>query len=104
MEKQFTQKDGISLKEYFEMRLESVKIATELARESLEKRLEGMNEFRQSMKDQANNFVTRVEYKTLYEKMEDLKEMVNKRPTWLMTFVFLIMSFLLGIVAKNFFE
>jgi demethoxyubiquinone hydroxylase (CLK1/Coq7/Cat5 family) len=34
--------------------------------------------------------------------IQDVKDTINKRPTWLMTFVFLILSFLLGLLATHF--
>ena len=74
-----THKDAVSLKDYFDdkflasdkalilafeslkIRLESIDKATEVARVSMEKRLDGMNEFRDALKDQAGKFVTRAE-------------------------------------------
>lgn len=42
-----------------EERLRATEKAVELARVGIEKRLEGMNEFRETLKDQASRFVTR---------------------------------------------
>ena len=65
--------DEITLREYFDMRIDSVISHNEskysqldkalgIALDSLNKRLEGMNEFRESLKDQSAKFVTRIEY------------------------------------------
>jgi hypothetical protein len=96
--------DNVSLKEYFEAKFDGLREATNLARESMEKRLEGMNEFRSALKDQTAKFITRVEYEVLDKKIEEVKDAVNKRPTWLMTFIFLIMSFLLGLLVTHFLQ
>ena len=44
-----------------DIRYEAIQDATELARKAMEKRLDGMNEFRDTLKDQAGKFVTRSE-------------------------------------------
>ena len=49
----------VPLKEHMETRLASLEKASELARVTLEKRLEGMNEFREQLRSQASLFVTR---------------------------------------------
>jgi len=54
-------KEAVSLKEHFDSRLKSIEKSTDLAARTLEKRLEGMNEFRDTLKDQASRFVTREE-------------------------------------------
>lgn len=60
----FTHEDGVSLKEYFEARFDAMDKALKLAQEANESRLEGMNEFRKAMSDQAGHFVTRMEADT----------------------------------------
>ena len=52
----------VSLKDYFDARLTAMDEAVSLARESMETRLEGMNEFRTSLKEQADKFITRLEH------------------------------------------
>jgi uncharacterized membrane protein len=49
------------LKLYFDVRFNASEKAKELAYATLEKRLEAMNEFRDTLKDQAGNFITRKE-------------------------------------------
>jgi len=51
----------ISLKEFFLHKLEEQERSLTLARQSLEKRLEGMNEFRAQLQKQEGTFVTRKE-------------------------------------------
>ncbi len=67
----FTYQDGISLRDYFDTKIESIKTATDLAREGMEKRLEGMNEFRNSLKDQSNSFIPRSEINIIINKIND---------------------------------
>ena len=61
----------VSLKEYTEARLRAVEKATDLAANTLEKRLEGMNEFRQALKSQSSTFVTRTEVDVQIAKIHD---------------------------------
>ena len=70
---------NVSLKEHIESRLQALEKATEEAKKTLEKRLEGMNEFRSQLKDQAGTFITRVEF-------EAFKEAMNSR------FIYVIIS------------
>ena len=51
----------VSLKEHIEARLAALEQATRVASDSMEHRLDGMNEFRSTLKDQAAKFVTRDE-------------------------------------------
>jgi hypothetical protein len=66
--------DDVSLKEHVESRLMALEKATVLAARTLEKRLEGMNEFRDALKNQAGLFATRSEVQIQVEKLgEDIK-------------------------------
>ena len=71
-------KEGVTLKEYFDAQIENVKQATELARESMEKRLDGMNEFRDTLKDQAGKFITRQEYEDKHKSLEDRQDRTER--------------------------
>jgi len=55
-------------------RVESIQRETETARLSMEKRLDGMNEFRTALKDQAHDFITRKEYDVSCKDIADLKK------------------------------
>lgn len=68
----YTQAQGIGLKEYvdneFKMcreiratRLAAMDKALEMAHDTMETRLTGMNEFRETLRDQASKFITRNE-------------------------------------------
>ena len=56
---------------FFESRIESLERATRTASDQMDKRLEGMNEFRETLREQAATFVTRTE-------LEARKEMVDR--------------------------
>ena len=74
-----TDEDYVSLKEYFDMRLKHIEetmnerlvsqaSAVKIAHDAVERRLESMNEFRQSLTDQNKTFVSLAEfdaYKTM---------------------------------------
>ena len=61
----------VSLKEHVESRLVALEKATDLAARTLEKRLEGMNEFREALKNQTSLFVTRTEIDIQLSKIND---------------------------------
>ena len=60
--------DGISLKEFILMKMDAVETATKISREGMNHRLESMNEFRDTLKDQAKDFVTRNELESILDK------------------------------------
>jgi hypothetical protein len=77
-----TEKEVVSLEKYLETRLEDQRVffdsridaiekATCEATLSLNKRLEGMNEFRAALKDQNSTFLPRNEYEVQHEKLEN---------------------------------
>ncbi len=55
------EKDIGGVREYVDIRFQQAERSTDLARSEMERRLEGMNEFRDTLKDQAARFVTREE-------------------------------------------
>jgi|GEM_PF-5519657 hypothetical protein len=68
----YSKEQGITLEHYFDRvmgdckdgcngRFISMEKAVDTAKESMEKRLDSMNEFRDALKDQASRFVTRTE-------------------------------------------
>jgi hypothetical protein len=66
--------DTVPLKEHIESRIAALENATTIAAENMEKRLDGMNEFRAQLKDQANTFISRNEYVLTIEKLiSDIK-------------------------------
>ena len=64
----------ISLHEYFEMRFRNMEIATDKAYQSMERRLESMNEFRAQLKDQNAQFVTKEEHQRILDDIQILRE------------------------------
>lgn len=78
-------RDIVSLKEYFLKLLEvrdreqekqraADQNAMEFARDAMDKRLEGMNEFRDTLRDQASRFVTREQLESLKEEVRNLQK------------------------------
>lgn len=83
-QQQFTLKDGQALEKFLLTRIEALeKMAritsdameksTELARHGLEKRLDGMNEIREQLRDQADTFVTGVEHEALCARIDRME-------------------------------
>jgi len=60
----------LDLKEYMDLKFNNIEKSTCLAQDNLNARLESMNEFRNSMKDQASNFITRNEHELLITKID----------------------------------
>jgi hypothetical protein len=60
-----------SMREFFESKIQAIETATKIAYETMERRLEGMNEFRDTLRDQAGKFVTRSEIDVVREAIED---------------------------------
>ena len=50
-----------AIQQQLDRRIVDANHATDLARQQMDKRLEGMNEFRQQLSEQANRFITREE-------------------------------------------
>lgn len=59
----------VTLRHYVEQRFEQHQRALDLATQAMEKRLDGMNEFRQSLRDQSVLFLTRAEYDGKHEAL-----------------------------------
>jgi hypothetical protein len=76
--KEYIDSNVSTLKEYLNVQIEALKHATLIAKESMEKRLDSMNEFRETLKDQTNSFIPRQEYKesifSLQKQVDDLKQ------------------------------
>ena len=76
-----SKESGISLKEYFDdkfdflkkymdVRFNAVDISTKLAADMLDVRLASMNEFRETLTDQASGFITRTEHCAMMQKYD----------------------------------
>jgi hypothetical protein len=74
--------DGVALKDYVDTRFEAVCKDIEKSETALNKRLEGMNEFRDTLKDQAGQFLTRAEFdiahKVLIDDMRECRDFMAK--------------------------
>jgi hypothetical protein len=92
MSKVIKKREIVSLREYIDLRIKNVEDATEFARlamekavelasNSMEKRLDSMNEFREALKDQSAKFITIDQHNTLIKALDDkyteLKDKIN---------------------------
>ena len=72
--------ENISLKEFITDKFQTLEKNMDLSRISMDKRLDGMNEFRQQLKDQNGTFITKTDYEgrhlTLETKIEALEKIV----------------------------
>lgn len=66
----------VSLKEYFDAKFEALKTATQLARENLEHRLEGLNELRKQVVADRTQFATREMVERLQKDVSDMARSV----------------------------
>jgi polyphosphate kinase len=64
----------VELKNYMDIKFESIEKSTCLAQENLNTRLESMNEFRNSLKDQTAQYITRVEHEALKTQIATLQQ------------------------------
>ena len=70
------------LREYVDIRLQSIEQATTLARSSMNLRLDSMNEFRDALKDAASRQVTREELAVIVDRFRtDIDELKQYRAT-----------------------
>jgi hypothetical protein len=97
------------LKEYFEQKITSLEKAVGVASQAMDRRLEGMNEFRDSLKDQSEKFVTKDEYIAGHDRVADDIRMLREAKANMegkasMTSVFIaygiaILSLIIGVIA-----
>jgi len=60
----------VTLKEYFDEKFKLLDRANEVAFRAMERRLEGMNEFRDTLRDQATRFITRDEFTIIKDRLD----------------------------------
>ncbi len=65
--------DTVTIKDYIDGRLSDLKDSIDNARDSMNTRLEGMNEFRDSLRDQAQRFATREQVEALSIQVQELR-------------------------------
>ena len=76
----FTYSDGITLRDYIDTRLAAMQSAVDLARGQMDKRLDGMNEFRDALKDQAAMLATKTELESAKAMFEaDIRSLRESR-------------------------
>lgn len=61
----------VSLKEYFDRRFTDAETALDKASVAVDRRLEGMNEFREQLTNQATTFLPRNEYQVQHDALID---------------------------------
>jgi len=94
------------------LRIESVEKAISIAREAMTQRLEGMNEIRASMADQASTFATREALAAISDKVEDLRVMSGVTSGWksgneglvrvAIQGIMLVLAAVMGVVISHF--
>jgi hypothetical protein len=103
-------KNVITLKEYIDTKLEAYTQAVKIASQNLEKRLDGMNEFREQLRAQASSFITREYYdakhETLQKQVDELKQnrdiLVGKASQNSVNVAYIISGISLAITIINF--
>lgn len=64
----------VTLRDYIDTRIDAIEKAISVAYRSMESRLEGMNEFRNTLKDQNLSFITKAEYQLAHDRLvEEIK-------------------------------
>lgn len=68
-----------AIEKLIKLRFQSAESALMLARETMETRLESMNEFRSQLTEQTKNFINRTEYDTKHMVLEERIANLDKR-------------------------
>ena len=63
----------VSWKEYVDVRLKELEKGNILTKSEMDRRLEGMNEFRRQLDKQANTFITRIEHDSVCDRIKSLE-------------------------------
>ena len=70
----------VTLRDYIDTRLSAIDKEKEVAYRAMEKRLDGMNEFHDTLKDQSSTFLTKNEYCNFKDSVEkDLRMLRESR-------------------------
>jgi hypothetical protein len=67
----------VTWRDYVDTRLTAIEASVALARINLEKRLDGMNEIREQLHDQADTFVTGVEHEALCARIDRMEAEIH---------------------------
>lgn len=104
------------LKNYMDVKFSAMEKSTCLAQDNLNTRLESMNEFRNSLKDQTAHYVTRAEHNSLAIKYElevkNLQKSIDENKLYIseqkgkasvqsvyMAYVFAVVGMIIGIIG-----
>jgi polyhydroxyalkanoate synthesis regulator phasin len=78
-----TKDEAVSLRDYIDTRIKavedrfaSVERSTDIAANTVDKRLENMNEFRSQLNEQASHFITRTEHDVLEARIQAIERSV----------------------------
>jgi hypothetical protein len=66
--------DYVSLKEYVDRRIDALCLVIDKSEQVMNARMDGLNEFRSAMSDQASRFVQRDEYRVAHKALEDASQ------------------------------
>jgi len=89
-----------SLKKYFDSSIFHIKQNTKIAGKEMDRRLNGMNEIRRQLVDQAATFVTKSELKLLDHEIKALSRLVYIGfGVWVILQV--LITFILSLILKN---
>lgn len=97
----------VSLKDYTDQRFADNERAIDKAAAAVDKRLDGMNEFRDQLRDQASTFLPRTEYQVHHEALMDRVMLLEswRNKTLGVVAVLTILSGTLGaVIIKVFFH
>ena len=76
--KEYFDNKVVELQKYMDLKFDSIEKSTCLAQENLNLRLDSMNEFRNTMKDQAARFITREELSLMLDTMsKDIRHLLD---------------------------
>ena len=65
-----TKEPNVSLREHIESRLSSLEKATEVAKREMDRRLDGMNEFREQLRKQEGTFITKEFFDSKHDSIQ----------------------------------
>lgn len=88
--------NDVPLKEYLDASIKDIRESIKVAYASMEKRLDGMNEFRDTLKDQAGKFVTREE---LDARLETVNKNRKDNTTLILSLVGIAIA-ILGLISR----
>jgi len=70
--------DGVSIRDYVDLRFAELQRSIDKAELSMGARLAGMNEFRDTLRDQASRFITRADLKALEAEVRALCKLADR--------------------------